>query len=371
MKSIIYLGMDVHTTNYTLCCYTLEDDRMCHLQQIAPDYRLILKYMDQVRRLYNNDVEFLCGYEAGCLGYSLYHQLTAHQVRCVILAPTTMGAVLGVRKVKTDKRDAMLIAKCLAFHTYHPVHIPTPEEEQVKEFIRMRDDHKLALKRIKQQISAFCLRHGFHYTATKSKWTQAHWKWLKSLKPDGLHQETLNEYLLTCSSLSDKLERLDRRIEELAAQEPFQERVRQLTCLVGVKTHTALSIIVEVGDFNRFPTAGKFASFLGLTPGEASSSDRQNRFGITKAGNTHVRRLLVEAAQSYARGQTGRKSKDLKARQAGNKEQVIAYADKGSERLRRRFRQLLYKGKQHNVIKTAIARELSCFIWGMMTDRIA
>ena len=100
MKSIIYLGMDVHTTNYTLCCYTLEDDRMCHLQQIAPDYRLILKYMDQVRRLYNNDVEFLCGYEAGCLGYSLYHQLTAHQVRCVILAPTTMGAVLGIRKVK-------------------------------------------------------------------------------------------------------------------------------------------------------------------------------------------------------------------------------------------------------------------------------
>ena len=85
MKSIIYLGMDVHTTNYTLCCYTLEDDRMCHLQQIAPDYRLILKYMDQVRRLYNNDVEFLCGYEAGCLGYSLYHQLTAHQVRLSLI----------------------------------------------------------------------------------------------------------------------------------------------------------------------------------------------------------------------------------------------------------------------------------------------
>lgn len=129
---------------------------------------------------------------------------------------------------------------------------------------------------------------------------------------------------------------------------------------------------VEVGDFQRFASANQFASYIGLVPGEDSSSESVNRLGITKAGNTHVRRLLVEAAQSYTRGQVGYKSAALKKRQAGNTPEVIAYADRANERLRRKYyKMVLSKSKRTNVAKTAVARELSCFIWGMMTNRIA
>ena len=235
----------------------------------------------------------------------------------------------------------------------------------------MRDDHKLALKKVKQQILAFCLRHNYRYDGN-SHWTAAHLKWLKALILEALYKEILDEYLLTYQTLSDKLERLDKRIEELATQDEYKEAVKKLCCFIGVKTHTALSVLVEVGDFKRFASAQHFASYLGLVPGENSSGDDQNRLGITKAGNRHVRLLLTEASQCYARGQVGFKSKELKARQSGNTPAVIAYADKANERLRRRYyKMVLNKCKKHNVVKTAIARELACFIWGMMTYHIA
>lgn len=173
MNIIIYVGMDVHSTSFTLCCYTIENEKILYVQKMGPDYKLILKYLEWVRTQFNGDVQFLCGYEAGCLGYTLYHQLTDHNVKCVILAPTTM-AVMGKNRIKTDKRDAGNIAKCLAYHTYSPVHIPTAEDEQVKEYIRMRDDHKAALKKVKQQIVAFCMRHGYQYKEGKSNWTKKH-----------------------------------------------------------------------------------------------------------------------------------------------------------------------------------------------------
>ena len=151
----------------------------------------------------------------------------------------------------------------------------------------------------------------------------------------------------------------------------YKEAVKKLCCFIGVKTHTALSVLTEVGDFKRFASADRFASYLGLVPGEDSSGDDKTRLGITKAGNRHVRLLLTEAAQSYTRGQIGFKSKDLKARQSGNTADVIAYADKANERLRRRYyKMVLGKSKKTNVAKTAVARELACFMWGMMTDHI-
>jgi transposase len=277
----------------------------------------------------------------------------------------------GRKRIKTDKRDAEIIARCLAQHNYSPVHIPTEKDEQTKEFLRMRDDHKLALKKVKQQILAFCLRHNYRYEGN-SHWTAAHIKWLRSLQPEALYKEILDEYLLTYTTLSDKLERLDKRIEELASQDEYKKDVKKLSCFIGVKTHTALSVLVEVGDFKRFATAQQFASYLGLVPGEDSSGDGQTRLGITKAGNRHIRLLLTEAAQCYSRGQVGFKSKELKSRQSENPTEVIAYADRANERLRRRYyKMVLGKCKKHNVAKTAIARELACFIWGMMTDDIA
>ena len=188
-------------------------------------------------------------------------------------------------------------------------------------------------------------------------------KWLKALNPEALYKEILEEYLLTYTILSDKLERLDQRIEELASREEYRESVKKRCCFIGVKTHTALSVLVETGDFNRFASAQTFASYLGLVAGEDSSGDDKTQLGITKAGNRHVRMLLTEAAQCYARGQIGYKSKALKSRQSGNSLQVIAYADKANERLRRRYyKMVLAKGKKHNVAKTAIARELACFM---------
>lgn len=371
MNSIIYVGMDVHSKSYTLCCYTIEGEEILHVQNTGADYKMILKYLERIRTLHDGEVEFICGYEAGCLGYTLYHQLTDHNVKCIILAPSTMPVTRGKKKAKTDRRDAASIAKCLAYRTYSPVHVPTERDEQVKEYIRMRDDHKLALKKNKQQIGAFCLRHGYQYDGTKTNWTQVHIKWLRELELPRLHRETLDEYLATHDQLTDKIERYDRRIEELASLECYREPVGKLCCLLGIKTQGALSTIVEVGDFNRFSSAEKFASYLGLVPGEDSSGEKQKRLSITKAGNSHVRRLLTEAAQGYGRGKAGVKSKALRARQVGNSPEIIAYADRANERLRRKYYRMLLGGKKANIAKTAIARELACFIWGMMTGRTA
>jgi transposase len=363
--------MDVHKENYTLCSYSFDEDKLQYKQTIAPDYKMILKYLEQIRVRYASEVEFICGYEAGCLGYTLYHQLTNHGVKCVILAPTTM-AITNNNRVKTDKRDAGNIARCLAFRTYSEVYVPTAEDNAVKEFIRMRDDQKKALKVIKQQILAMILRHGFRFEDGKNYWTIKHVSWLKSLDLGGTLQESLTEYLITYDYLADKIERLDTRIQELADGERYQEKVKKLSCLIGIKTHTALSTIVEIGDFTRFAEAEKLAGYLGLVPGEDSSGEKHRRGSITKAGNSHVRRLLVESAQSYTRGAIGHKSKDLKRRQHGNTPEVIAYADRANERLRRKFYRMTLKNNTHrNVAATAIARELSCFIWGLMTDNIA
>ena len=369
--STIYVGMDVHKETFSLCCYTNEKEKAEYPQKVNAHYSKVINYIEAMRFHYGDDALFVCGYEAGCLGFTLYHELTAHNIKCVILAPTTMSKPSGKKKIKTDKRDAALIARCLAHHDYSPVHIPTKQDEQVKEYIRMRADHKLALKKVKQQILSFCLRHGFHYDGTKNNWTQAHIMWLRTLDMDEMYRETLDEYLLTFDFLTGKLDRIDRRIEELASDETYIEKVEKLECFLGIKTQTALSVIVETGDFNRFADAQHYASYLGLVPGEDSSGEDQNRLGITKPGNRHVRMLLIEAAQSYSRGQVGYKSRVLAARQQGNTPKVIAYADRANERLRRKYYRMVLKcGKKANVAKTAVARELACFIWGMMTDNI-
>jgi len=363
--------MDVHKENYTLCCYSFEKDDLLYKQTIDPDYKMILKYLEQIRVRQSEEIEFVCGYEAGSLGYSLYHQLTDHGIKCVILAPTTMG-ITNTSHIKTDKRDAGNIARCLAFRTYSVVFVPTHQDNEVKEYIRMRDDQKKALKIIKQQILALVLRHGYRFTEGRNYWTMKHIKWLKSLNMDGILQESLDEYLITYEYLSNKIERMDKRIEELAEDERYQINVKKLSCFIGVKTHTALSALVEIGDFKRFGKAEQMAAYLGLVPGEDSSGGKHKRGGITKAGNSHVRRLLVEAAQSYTRGAIGHKSLDLKKRQTGCEPQIIAYADKANERLRRKFyRMTLQNGTKRNVAATAIARELACFMWGVMTDHVA
>lgn len=372
MKRILRIGMDVHSTNYTLCAMEPvlgEDDRIFANVQVSPDYKNIILFIENLKMKLglDNEYDIVCGYEAGCLGYSLYNQLTGVGVKCVILAPTTMLSQQGNR-VKTDARDAQMIAQCLSYGGYRAVYIPTEEDDSVKEYLRMRDDHKLALKKIKQQINAFTLRHGQHYAGTK--WTVAHWKWLKKLELSDMYRETLDEYMASYEEQEAKIERFDTRIEEIASQEKYQEKVKRLTCFLGIKIHTALSLIVETGDFERFVKGNTYAAFLGLAPGENSSGEHINHTGITKAGNSHLRLLLIEAAGGICKGTIGHKSKDLRARQNGNTAEVIAYADKANTRLRSRYYRLIRHGKKRNVAVAAIARELACFVWGMMTDNI-
>ncbi len=371
MKRILRIGMDVHSTNYTLCA--LEpvlgaDDIVYANVKVSPDVDNIVQFIENLKTKMKDECDILCGYEAGCLGFSLYHELTRKGIRCVILAPTTMLTQQGTR-IKTDKRDALMIAQCLAYGGYHAVHIPTDKDEDVKLYLRMRDDHKTDLKKVKQRINAYCLSQGLYYE--KGKWTQAHLKWLKSIELGSMDRETLNEYLITYEYLTNRIETFDKRIEEIATDTEYVEKVKKLSCLLGIKTHTALSCIVETGDFKRFAKGNIYASYLGLAPGEASSAVHVNHLSITKAGNSHLRRLLVEASTCICKGTVGHKSKNLKSRQNGNSTEVIAYADKANERLRRKYYKMIRHGKKRNVAVTAVARELACFIWGMMTDNIS
>ena len=373
MNRILKIGMDVHSTNYTLCAMEPiigAEDRIFGEVQVAPDYKEVICFIESLKMKLglSNDCSIECGYEAGCLGYTLYHQLTGAGIKCVILAPTTMLAQQGQR-IKTDKRDAYLIAQCLCYGGYHPVYIPTGEDDSVKEYLRMRDDHKLALKKLKQQINAFVLRHGYQYTGTK--WTIKHISWLKKLDLNPMYRETLNEYMASYEEQEAKIERYDKRIEEISAEARYQENAKKLGCFLGIRTHTALSLIVETGDFTRFAKGNTYAAFLGLAPGERSSSTNINRLGISKAGNTHLRCLLIEAARGICKGTIGHKSKELRSKQNGQSAEVIAYADKANTRLRSKYYRMIRHGKKKNVAVAAVARELACFVWGMMTDNIS
>ena len=371
MNTIAYIGMDVHTTNYTLCGFTAENDIPFGRATINPEMTELEKYLNKLHER-KGFTHFICGYEAGCLGYTLCRTIMAHSwkgfgVECFIIAPTTIPVPKGIR-IKTDRRDALLIGQAMRNGTCSYVYIPDQNDESVKEYIRMRNDTQTQLKATKQQISAMCTRQGHHYSG-KSLWTQAHLEWLKKLTfSNALFRETLDEYLFTYTQQSERLARFDKRIEEMAQTEKYNSRVRALSCLKGIATHTALSLIVEVGDFNRFPEAKNFASFLGLVPGEDSSSTRIHRLGITKSGNNHLRRLLVESANCFSKG-SKIKSKALKARQAGNSKEIIAYADRANERLRRKYMNIQLRSKGA-IAKVAVARELACFVWGMMTGHI-
>ena len=373
MNRIIKIGMDVHSTNYTLCAMEPTigaEDRIFGEIQVAPDYKEILCFIESLKMKlgFFDDYSIECGYEAGCLGYTLYHQLTGAGIKCVILAPSTMLTQQGQR-IKTDRRDARLIAQCLCYGGYHPVYIPTGEDDAVKEYVRMRDDHKLALKKLKQQINAFVLRHGHQYAGTK--WTIKHLIWLSKLELHPMYRETLNEYMTSYEEQEAKIERYDKRIEEIAAEARYKDKAEKLGCFLGIRTHTALSLIVETGDFKRFAKGNTYAAFLGLAPGEHSSSTSINRLGISKTGNAHLRCLLIEAAMSICKGAIGHKSKELRSRQNGQSAEVIAYADKANTRLRSKYYRMIRHGKKKNVSVAAVARELACFIWGMMTGNIS
>ena len=368
----MFVRLSCVITNFTLATWGKDDLRATNVNTYSPSVESIIKYCNAITKQHGDDAKIIVGYEAGCLGFQLYRQLKDRGIECVVMAPSTIVGteVNRRRKVKTDKRDAIAIAESLKNNQYKAVYVPDEEDEAVRDFIRMRTDHKQALKRIKQQICALCHRHGYHYTEGRNYWTQKHLNWLNSLPLTGVLKETLDEYLLSYEHAVEKLTQLDARIVEIAETDKYREKVHKLICFKGIKEITALALIVEIGDFSRFIKAKGFASFLGLVSGRLDSGDHNTALPITRQGNTFLRRLLVEASQSFSRARQS-KSAALKKRQKGCEEAVIAYADKANERLRKRYYKLVLTNKKsHNKAVTAVARELACFIWGMMTGNI-
>lgn len=373
MSSLIYVGMDVHKESVSLCCF----DPKCGIYfgdaKIETKAELISKYLDaQTKYLLENgyeEIKFLTAYEAGCLGFSFHDQLTKLGIENKIIAPTTLLKETGQGKRKTDRKDAKMIAQNLAYGTCSFVHIPDEEDKKTREFIRMVSHKKKMLRKVKQYILAFCLRNGINYKDS-NPWTDNHLKFLKDLKIESFLKSVLDELLQEYNSLQDSIERLIEKTEEIANNEKYKEKTQKMACLKGITQSSALTIISEVSDFKRFSTACEFSSYLGLIPGESSSGQKINRLGITKMGNSIVRTLLIEASQVIIRGQPGYKSKRIKERQKGQDVKIISYADRATERLMKKFRRLIEKGIHRNKAITAVARELSCFIWGIMTNHL-
>ncbi len=370
MNNVIQIGIDVHKDSYSLCSYSFATKQAFGQTRIAGKNALVIKYVQKLLAG-QPGIEVLCGYEAGPTGYGLYRDLEKAGIACVIMAPTTLPKATGNR-VKNDRLDAQSLALHLAWGTYSAVSVPTEEDEAVKNFTRMRNARKYALKKAKQNLLAFLLRTGRTFSEGKTYWTHLHYAWLKGQKfVNPLDQETFGEYLQEVHDQQDKVDRYDQRAAELAQSDAYREKVARLCCFRGIDTHTALSVVCEIGDFSRFANAQQFSSFLGLVPSEDSSGQRERRGGITKAGNTRLRLLMIESANSTLRScPFGQKSKRLRARQQGNAADVIAYADKANRRLHRVYNHLTSRGVNGNKAVVAVARELSCFIWGMMNGRI-
>lgn len=368
MSSIIYIGMDVHKKSFNLCAIDGHTGEILGETRCTSEAKNVSKFIECITENFDEEVFVKAGYEAGVLGYALYHSLVALGIHCDILAPTTMLRAAKNKVVKNDKQDARMIAQNLSSGTYKAIHVPDVEDVETKEYIRMVQSMKKSLKRIKQEIKALILRHGYFYDG-KSTWTIAYIKWLKSLDMTAVLRETLAEYLLQYDYLIDKIERLTARIEGFSHQERYAQPVAHLRTFKGIDTLSAMTIQVEISDFTRFPTAKAFSAYLGLTPSEQSSGARNNFGGISKQGNSVVRTTLIEAARALLKSSVS-KSKALKARQAGQPSDIIAYANRAVERLKRKYGRLLYRGKAKNKAVTAIARELACFIWGMSTGKI-
>ncbi|MBK5077765.1 IS110 family transposase [Lactococcus lactis] len=369
MSSIIFIGMDVHKETFNLCALNGTTGEILSETRCAANAKNVHKFALRIQDQSEEEVSFKCGYEAGCLGYALYHSLTALGLECDILAPSTMLRSSKNKVIKNDKLDARMIAQNLINGTYKSVHVPDTQDVETKEYIRMVQSAKKSLKKIKQGIKALVLRHGYFYDG-KPNWSLAYVKWLKKLKMPDVLREALDEYLLQYENLIERITRFEARIVEFSHNERYAEPVARLRTFKGIETASAMTIQVEISDFNRFATAKAFCAYLGLTPSEQSSGGKVNLGSISKQGNSVVRSTLIECARALLKGQIGFKSQKLKARQSGQPSSVIDYADRAIERLQRRYSRLLYSGKIKNKAVTAIARELACFIWGMSTGNI-
>jgi transposase len=270
-------------------------------------------------------------------------------------------------RIKTDRRDAGQLAVLYRAGALTAIHIPTEQEEAARDLLRCREDLRADLLRARHRLSKFLLRHGRRFTATKKAWSKRHDGWLRAQTwTIPALDQTHRAYLRGVDELLARLRDIETDLRALLDLEPLRDRARRLRCFRGIDDLTALTIAAELGDPRRFATAPRTMAFVGLVPSEHSSGTKRAQGGITKTGNSHLRRVLVESAWHYRHQPFV--SATLKARQAGAPADVIAHAWTAQQRLSRRYRRLAARGKPKQHIVTAVARELTGFVWAALTQ---
>lgn len=299
-------------------------------------------------------------YEAGPCGYTLYRHLIAKGIDCTVVAPSRIPKRAGDR-VKTDRRDAEMLARLHRAGELEAVYVPRAEDEAVRDLTRAREDAKGAQTRVRHQLKAFLPRNGIAY-AGKTAWTPAHVRWLASVKlPEPVQQFVFQEYVSAVTAAGERLPRLEASLRETVAGWRLYPVVQALQALRGVQLVIAATLVAEIGDIGRFDHPRQLMAYLGLVPSEHSSGPSTHRGAITKCGNSHARRMLTEAAWSYRL--PARMTPIIAKRQDGQSRDVRDIAWKAQVRLCGRYRRLRARGKEPNKVVIAVARELAGFVW--------
>lgn len=361
MSTVRFLGLDVHAD--TIAVAVAEPNGEVRSLGIIPNRAESIRKL--VKKLEPAEHLRAC-YEAGPTGYVVYWQLTALGVRCEVIAPTLVPVKAGDR-VKTDRRDALKLARSYRAGDLTPVWVPDAAHEALRDLVRAREAAKKDQLRARHRLSKFLLRHGRRPPTETKAWTQKYLAWVKQAVhfEQPAQEATLLDYVHEVDHVADRLTRLDHAINDAVVQAPPSMRavIDALQALRGIALISAVTIVAEVGVLARFARAPQLMGYSGLGPREDSSGGRTRRGGITKTGNAHLRRIVVEAAWAYRYRPAV--SGPLRKRQAQVSEPVKAIAWKAQHRLHARYRTLLGRGKCPQQVVTAVGRELLGFIWAI------
>lgn len=361
MYSVTFVGLDVHADSITAAILAPES-QSAEVIELSSD---LMKVRRLFRRLADKGPVRAC-YEASGAGFVLQRVLTRDGFHCEVIAPSLIPRRPGDRR-KTDRLDAIMLARLYRSGHLTAVHVPTEDHEALRRLLRLRYTYHAYCTATMHRISGILRNHGFVFTEGKSTWTKKHRHWLVSLRQslDGPLQTALAIELEHLEYLETQQRALDAELERFASSAQFRTQVEALCCLRGVKTLTALTLLCEIDDVRRFSSPRTLMAYFGLVPSEHSSGDKEHRGPITKAGNIHVRRLLVEAAWNNRH----RAGADLilTRRRQGQPPAVVAIALKAQHRLYKKFWHLDQRKHRHVAI-TAVARELCGFIWAILNQ---
>ena len=359
----LFVGLDVHKDSMAVAhARAGEASEVVYVGQVGTRQA----DLDQLlRRLHSHASRLVVAYEAGPCGYGLYRRLTEKGVSCLVVAPSLIPKKPGER-VKTDRRDAAQLARLLRSGDLTSVYVPTVEDEAVRDLSRAREAAIGVLKDATLRLTSFLLRHGLHDSG-RATWNEAHLRYLaKVVCPTPAQPIVFQESLRAVSEQTARVGRLEDALVEIAATWRLGPIVDAFQAMRGVQSHTAVIIAAELGDLTRFDNPRPLAAFVGLIP-SASSSGESRRLGpITKAGNGHARRALVEAA--WASRYPAKVSAHLHKRIERCPKPIQAIAWKAQVRLCKRYRRMVARGKNPNMVVTAIAREILAFLWAIARE---